>query len=56
MNERANVERPRVTTIDNEINIEGQYEKYKNCKWCVILNGRTILKFANFWNFDNFLN
>ena len=34
INERANVERPNllVTTIENEIYIEGQYGKKKNCK------------------------
>ena len=58
INERANVERPnlRVTTIENEIYIKGQYENRQNCKWCRISNGRTFPKFANFWNFDNLLN
>ena len=58
INERANVERPnlRVTTIENEIYIMGQYENRRNFKWCGKLNGRTIPKFANFWNFDNFQN
>ena len=58
INERANVERPnlRVTTIENEIYIMGQYENRQNCKWCGKLNGRTIPKFVNFWNFDNFQN
>ena len=56
INERANVEWPnsRVTTIENEIYIKGQYEKRQNCKWRGISNGRTIRKFSNFWNFDNF--
>ena len=46
INERANVERLnlRVTTIENEIYIKGQYENL------------LILKFANFWKFDNFKN
>ena len=32
INERANVERPKVTTIENEIYIKGQYENEQNCK------------------------
>ena len=47
----------RVTTVENEIYIkEGQYENRQNCEWCGISNGRTIPKFVNFWNFDNFPN
>ena len=38
----------RVTTIENEIYIKGQYENQRNCKWRGISNGRTIPKFANF--------
>ena len=46
----------RVTTIEKEIYIKGQYENRQNCDWCGISNGRTIPKCANFWNFDNFPN
>ena len=46
----------RVTTIENEISIKGQYENQQNCEWCGISNERTIPKFADFWNFDNFQN
>ena len=45
-----------VTTIENKIYIKGQYENRQNCQWSGISNGRTIPKFANFWNFDNFPN
>ena len=40
-NERPNVERLnfRVTTIENEIYIKGQYENRQNCEWCGISNG-----------------
>ena len=48
INEHANVE--------NEIYFEGQYENRQNYKWCGISNGRTIPKYANFWNFHNFPN
>ena len=44
------------STMEDEIYIKGQYENRKKFEWCGILNGRTIPKFANFWNFDNFLN
>ena len=58
INKRANVKRLnlRVITIENEIYIKGQYENWQNCEWCEISNGRTILKFSNFWNSDNFPN
>ena len=44
------------TIIENEINIKGQYENWQNWRWCGISNGRTIPKFANFLNSDNFPN
>ena len=46
----------RVTIIEREISIKGQYENRRNCEWCGISNGRTIPKFANFWNSNNFPN
>ena len=47
INERAN---------ENEIYIKGQYENRQNCEWCRISNKRTISKFSDFWNSDNFPN
>ena len=32
------------------------YIKGRNCEWCQILNGQTILQFANFWTFDSLPN
>ena len=45
-----------VIAIKNEIFIKEQYENRQNFKCSRISNGRTIPKFANFWNFDNFPN
>ena len=45
-----------VTTIENEIYIKGQYENRQIFECSGISNGRTIPKFANFWNFDKFYN
>ena len=45
-----------VATIENKIYDKGQYENRQNCEWCRISNERTITKFADFWNFDNFPN
>ena len=50
------VELTSVAIIENEIYIKGQYWNWQNCEWCGISNGRIILKFAIFWNFNNFSN
>ena len=45
-----------VAIIENKIYIKEQYGNRQNCEWCGIPNKRTIPKFVNFWNFDNFPN
>ena len=42
----------------NELQIRNgrTYESHYNTNRCGISNGRTVQKFANFWNFDNFSN
>ena len=57
INELANVERLNLRkSLQSKMKFISKYENWQNCEWCGISNGRTIPKFANFWNFDNFSN
>ena len=59
INKRANVEQPNLRELLQQkmkFISNGKYGNRQNCEWCGISNGRTIPKFANFLNFDNFPN
>ena len=59
INERANVERPNLReSLQKKMKFisKGNLKIGKIANYAEISNGRTIPKFANFWNFVNFPN